>query len=560
LHWASSLAQSAIEELASQPQHWQSLSLASPTRPTPQQDAWRVQLRPAQPRSNSTDQTTSASASIELPMYSSLPAGEGKVGRLRSPEFQIPAELRFAIAGHRGVPDQPAHELNQVRLALSDGTVIAQAFPPRHDRAHWIHWDLAQWSGQSGYLELQDGDPGNAYAWLAVGGFDPPVVEVTGQAPIELMEQVQRVVALARQYRLRDLADPLENLERQEGWPAQARLSLIGTVAQLRGEPFVAAVADHFLQADVDQDLQSQLALRLRDWQWDRLQAPEDDTAVDAVPHDAGHVDAGLYLSDLLIRLSGRQQRYLVAAALTEPRAFEAVLTWAESGRLSAECFLDEAIQQQLELANRPAWSQRVAALVDSLPTTDAAWRQRVVTSEQQFAPWLQRLQAGDRVPRSEVPGGDAVDTASDNEPSVRHDGDLKDWRRIGQQVFRRDCANCHQMAGDGQVVGPQLDGIHRRGLERVLEDVLLPNQNVDHAFRSQLFLMEDGQVLVGLVQEEDDTAVRLTDQQGKPLSLAVQEIEQRRVTTQSLMPADVAHQYSDATLFALIVYLMAQD
>jgi putative heme-binding domain-containing protein len=96
--------------------------------------------------------------------------------------------------------------------------------------------------------------------------------------------------------------------------------------------------------------------------------------------------------------------------------------------------------------------------------------------------------------------------------------------------------------------------------LERVLEDVLLPNQNVDHAFRSQLFLLESGQVLVGLVQAEDQVSIQLTDQQGKTTTVPVARIDQRQVTPQSLMPGDVAHQYSDATLFGLMCFLMEQD
>jgi putative heme-binding domain-containing protein len=91
------------------------------------------------------------------------------------------------------------------------------------------------------------------------------------------------------------------------------------------------------------------------------------------------------------------------------------------------------------------------------------------------------------------------------------------------------------------------------------MEDVLLPNQNVDHAFRSQVLLLDNGQILVGLVQAEDEAAVQLTDPQGKPRTIPVAEIEERRVTPQSLMPNDIAHGYSDTTLLGLMVYLLEQ-
>ena len=44
-----------------------------------------------------------------------------------------------------------------------------------------------------------------------------------------------------------------------------------------------------------------------------------------------------------------------------------------------------------------------------------------------------------------------------------------------GAAVFAKHCAACHQIAGKGAVVGPQLDGIGNRGLDRLLEDMHRP-------------------------------------------------------------------------------------
>src|SRR5205823_1098758 len=54
-----------------------------------------------------------------------------------------------------------------------------------------------------------------------------------------------------------------------------------------------------------------------------------------------------------------------------------------------------------------------------------------------------------------------------------------------GEKFFVKTCAICHQIAGQGKVIGPQLDGIGSRGLDRLIEDVLDPNRNVDPAFRT---------------------------------------------------------------------------
>src|SRR5207247_1006000 len=61
-----------------------------------------------------------------------------------------------------------------------------------------------------------------------------------------------------------------------------------------------------------------------------------------------------------------------------------------------------------------------------------------------------------------------------------------------GKLVFEKSCAACHQLGGKGAKVGPQLDGIGLRGADRLLEDILDPNRNVDQAFRATLIETDD--------------------------------------------------------------------
>ena len=66
----------------------------------------------------------------------------------------------------------------------------------------------------------------------------------------------------------------------------------------------------------------------------------------------------------------------------------------------------------------------------------------------------------------------------------------------LGQQAFKKICTNCHRIGGEGHKVGPDLDGIGIRGLDRVLEDVLDPNRVVDQAFRVTQIQTTDGRNL----------------------------------------------------------------
>jgi putative heme-binding domain-containing protein len=106
-----------------------------------------------------------------------------------------------------------------------------------------------------------------------------------------------------------------------------------------------------------------------------------------------------------------------------------------------------------------------------------------------------------------------------------------------GAAVFAKSCAVCHQVDGQGAVVGPQLDGIGSRGLERLLEDVIDPNRNVDPAFRYSNVTLKDSDVISGLIKGEAGQNLILIDSTGKELTLNKAQIEANEPSKLSLMP-----------------------
>src|SRR5205807_9292120 len=101
----------------------------------------------------------------------------------------------------------------------------------------------------------------------------------------------------------------------------------------------------------------------------------------------------------------------------------------------------------------------------------------------------------------------------------------------------------CHQVGGKGAKVGPNLDGIGNRGLERLLEDIIDPNRNVDQAFRSTTLSLKNGQILSGLVLREEGEVVILADAQGKEVRVTRSSIEERSTSQLSPMPANLVDQ-----------------
>lgn len=125
-----------------------------------------------------------------------------------------------------------------------------------------------------------------------------------------------------------------------------------------------------------------------------------------------------------------------------------------------------------------------------------------------------------------------------------------------GRELFRRNCQICHQVAGEGRQVGPNLDGVASRGVQRLLEDILAPSRNVDVAFRTTTIVTRDGQAISGLLKELEGERVSVTDSQGRETILPVADVEERRLSASSPMPANVSEILTSEQFVDLVSYL----
>ena len=129
-----------------------------------------------------------------------------------------------------------------------------------------------------------------------------------------------------------------------------------------------------------------------------------------------------------------------------------------------------------------------------------------------------------------------------------------------GAVIFEKSCANCHQIGGKGAKVGPNLDGIGVRGLERLLEDTLDPNRNVDQAFfRLTILNLKNGQALSGLLLKEEGEVLVLADAAGKELRVPKNTVDEKQISPLSPMPADFAERIPEKDFYDLLAFLLSQ-
>jgi putative heme-binding domain-containing protein len=126
----------------------------------------------------------------------------------------------------------------------------------------------------------------------------------------------------------------------------------------------------------------------------------------------------------------------------------------------------------------------------------------------------------------------------------------------LGQEVFQKNCATCHEIGGIGSAVGPNLAAMVNRGAESVLFNVLAPNQEVDPRFMEYVVLTNDGQVITGVIAGETSTAVSLRAPENKMTTVLRVDIDDMHNSGKSLMPEGFEKLIDKKSMANLLAFL----
>lgn len=410
-------------------------------------------------------------------LVSSFGRGEKYRGKLVSDHFPAPQRIEFRLAGHNGFPDQADHGKNRVRLVeVSTGRVLHQATPPRNDTAVLIRWDTRNVEGKEVRIECIDNDNARAYAWIALGEFSPKWIGTSGSAAA-----MERSLNWISRLGLNEKAKQIERLLRKATFSRLMQVELARSLASLRGNVPAAIVLQFMGSTDASGSDIAQ--------------------AVDALL-DQNEKAVAAATKSVCKRLSSTGQREFAIEWAKQGAKSEQLIEFAKQGWIGPAVLVDENVKQTLW----PGLTDEEKSDIDSL-TKDID------------------------------PEADKIAILAELKKSVR---DRSGDRENGHRLFTKHCAACHQLRGEGNVVGPQLDGAASRSVDRLLEDVVTPDRNVDRAFRTTSFLIDDGRVLVGLVTHETEKEITLVQPDGKPIRIDPATVERRREAGRSLMPSNM--------------------
>jgi len=434
-------------------------------------------------------------------LISSFPLGETLTGTLRSMAFELPEKLSFYLCGHDGIPKSPLMKKNFVRLREADtGAVLFEVSPPRNDTAKLITWNLAAHKGKRGYVEVVDANTETAYAWMAFGKFEPALPQLAMVDPNQTAKFEKAAAELAQSMDLRDLQPQLLALLREAGTDATVRAAAATTVAGFKADGLLTSLASALTDPSVPEETKLSL--------------------VDAFIGDKTASRAAIARN--LQTAPSRVLHKLVLMLAGSPEGAELILTLAESGKISAPVVAERTVKEKFAAVKPSQWEERVNKLMANLPPEDAVRDKLIADRRAGFV------------------------------------GAKTDAKK-GAELFNTVCTACHQIKGKGGLVGPQLDGIGNRGAERIFEDVLDPNRNVDHAFRTHTLIMKDGEVTTGLPRREEGEVLVIANAAGQEVSIQKKDIKERKESANSLMPDNFGEALTPEQLYDLIAYLVSQ-
>ncbi|MCA9138477.1 MAG: PQQ-dependent sugar dehydrogenase, partial [Planctomycetales bacterium] len=116
--------------------------------------------------------------------------------------------------------------------------------------------------------------------------------------------------------------------------------------------------------------------------------------------------------------------------------------------------------------------------------------------------------------------------------------GDAERGRDLFQNHKDAACARCHQVTGEGTLVGPDLASIGiKYGGKELMYHIQYPSGAINYNFVAYTFLMDDGQVLTGLVLDRQNGQIKLGLATGQIVTIAADAVEAESQQTVSLMP-----------------------
>ena len=126
-----------------------------------------------------------------------------------------------------------------------------------------------------------------------------------------------------------------------------------------------------------------------------------------------------------------------------------------------------------------------------------------------------------------------------------------------GAMHFQKLCAACHQPDATGKSLAPSLAGTRSKGIDYLVENIIDPDAVIGEDFQARIILTTDGRVITGLVESETQSALTIRTAT-ESVVIAREDIEERKVSQNSFMPAGLLDKLDERERIELLKYVMS--
>jgi len=132
----------------------------------------------------------------------------------------------------------------------------------------------------------------------------------------------------------------------------------------------------------------------------------------------------------------------------------------------------------------------------------------------------------------------------------------LKGDAKNGQEIFKKNCATCHRVAGIGIDVGPDIADTRTKTLAAMLNDILAPNSAIDANYVNYVVSTKDGRILTGLLTAETASSLTLIRAEKQADVVLRKDVDEIGSTGISLMPEGLEKNISVQEMADLLGFL----
>ena len=433
--------------------------------------------------------------------------GYNPMAVLYSVPFTLPANLQMNIFDNdiHNSDTKKGISKNVVRIRLHGSNEVVAEYRMEQKEAmefkdlikEKVPFDLSAWQGKLGYIEVVDSTKTGS---VGIGKLEPAVVPIPGQGTNEINERRVQAAEIAGEYKVAALQPALQKIVASEWLNYKVRAAAANALMNIAPGNNAALIGKVLNDETALPALRQKMA-----------------AALAQVPSSAVYntLQKGLTGSSFLV------QTAIVSNLSASQMGINHILDAFKEKQFNPAVLTEPSVRERLAANITPTQQKQLDALWGS-SKTDVEERQKLI--EARIA-------------------GVGISTAT---------------AEAGKNIFVQNCAMCHQVKGEGGLVGPQLDGIGNWGVKALTEKILDPNRNISQAFRTYNITLQNGKLMSGLYRRTEGEVIVYADPSGKEFSVAKNDIKENKLSQYTLMPDQFRNTIKEEDFYALMKYLLS--